>query len=92
MEYEDISKIISRGKSRSTIVLRSGLHVDLCLLAQVSYGAALHYFTGSKSHNIAIRKIGVDKGYKINEYGVFKGKKRVAGKTEKEVYKSVDLP
>lgn len=92
VEYEDISKIISRGKSRSTIVLRSGLHVDLCLLAQVSYGAALHYFTGSKSHNIAIRKIGVHKGYKINEYGVFKGKKRVAGKTEKEVYNSVDLP
>lgn len=90
-EYEDIRKVISRGKSRSTIMLRSGLHVDLCLLAQVSYGAALHYFTGSKSHNIAVRKIGVDKGYKINEYGVFKGKKRIAGKTEREVYQSVDL-
>jgi len=92
VEYEDVSKIISRGKSRSTIVLRSGLHVDLCLLAQVSYGAALHYFTGSKSHNIAIRKIGQEKGYKINEYGVFKGRKRIAGKTEKEVYGAVDLP
>lgn len=88
VEYEDIRTVISNGKSRSTIVLRSGLHVDLCLLAQVSYGAALHYFTGCKSHNIAVRKIGLDKGYKINEYGVFKGKKRIAGKTEEEVYQS----
>jgi len=92
VEYEDVRTVISKGKSRSTIVLRSGLHVDLCLLAQVSYGAALHYFTGCKSHNIAVRKIGLDKGYKINEYGVFKGKKRIAGKTEEEVYQSVNLP
>ncbi|HSR63589.1 MAG TPA: PHP domain-containing protein, partial [Gammaproteobacteria bacterium] len=56
------------------------------------YGAALHYFTGSKAHNIAVRKLGIKKGYKINEYGVFKGEKRIAGKTEKEVYARIDLP
>ena len=90
--YEDIRKVVTRGKSRSTVVLRSGLQVDLYVLAQVYYGAALHYFTGSKSHNIAVRKLGIQKGLKINEYGVFKDKERIAGKTEKEVYGTVGLP
>ncbi|MFO8111257.1 MAG: DNA polymerase/3'-5' exonuclease PolX [Desulfosalsimonadaceae bacterium] len=90
--YEDVQKVISKGKTRSTVVLRSGLQVDLRVMPQVSYGAALHYFTGSKAHSIAIRKIGVKKKLKINEYGVFKGKERVAGKTEKEVYDQVGLP
>jgi len=92
VDYEDVKKVVSKGTTRSTIVLRSGLHVDLRVVPQVCYGAALHYFTGSKAHNIAIRKLGVKKKLKINEYGVFKGKKRIAGKTEKEVYDQVDLP
>ncbi len=92
VEYENIKKVISKGNTRATIVLRSGLHVDLRVLPQVSYGAALHYFTGSKAHNIAIRKLGVKRKLKINEYGVFRGDRRVAGKTEKEVYEQVDLP
>jgi DNA polymerase (family X) len=90
--YEDVKKVISKGKTRATVVLRSGLHVDLRVLPQVSYGAALHYFTGSKAHNIAVRKLGVNRGLKINEYGVFKGDARIAGKTENEVYEQVDLP
>lgn len=90
--YEDIEKVVSRGKSRSTIVLQSGLQVDLCVLPEESYGAALHYFTGSQSHNIAIRKIALGKGYKISEYGVFLGNKKIAGKTEQEVYAALDLP
>lgn len=89
--YEDIRKVVSKGKTWSTVLLRSGLQVDLRVLPQVSYGAALHYFTGSKSHNIAVRKLGVKKGLKINEYGVFKGDKRVAGETEKEVFDEVGL-
>jgi len=94
VNYEDVVKTISHGKTRSSVTLRSGLQVDLRVLPQVSYGAALHYFTGSKDHNIAIRKMGVKKGLKINEYGVFKGEKdrRVAGRTEEEVYKQVGLP
>ncbi len=91
-DYDDVKKVISQGKTRSTVVLRSGLHVDLRLVPLISYGAALHYFTGSKAHNIAIRKLGVKKGLKINEYGVFKGKKRIAGKSEKEVFEQVGLP
>jgi DNA polymerase (family 10) len=89
--YEDVAKVVSRGNTRSTIILRSGLQVDLRVLPEVSYGAALHYFTGSKSHNIAIRRLGVQKGFKINEYGVFRGDKRLAGKTEEEVYDKVGL-
>ena len=93
-EYEDVKKVVSKGKTRSTVILRSGLHVDLRVVPQVSYGAALHYFTGSKAHNIAVRKLGVKKKLKINEYGVFKGKRenRIAGRTEEEVYGQVNLP
>jgi DNA polymerase (family X) len=92
VDYEDVDEVVSKGKTRSTVILRSGLQVDLRVVAQASYGAALHYFTGSKSHNIAVRTLGVRRNLKINEYGVFKGEKRVAGKTEEEVYRKVDLP
>jgi DNA polymerase (family 10) len=93
-EYEDVAKVVSKGTTRSSVVLRSGLHVDLRVVPEVSYGAALHYFTGSKDHNVAVRGLGVKRGLKINEYGVFRGKeeKRVAGSTEEEVYKQVNLP
>ncbi|MCG6879068.1 MAG: DNA polymerase/3'-5' exonuclease PolX [Deltaproteobacteria bacterium] len=89
--YEDVKKVISQGDTRSTIMLNSGLHVDLRVVPQVSYGSALHYFTGSKNHNIAVRKIANGKGFKINEYGVFKGDDRVAGKNEKDVYAKVGM-
>lgn len=91
-EYDEVDKVISHGKTRSTVALRSGLHVDLRVLPQVSYGAALQYFTGSRAHNIEVRKLAVKKGYKINEYGVFQGGERIAGKTEKGVYDKVGLP
>ena len=91
-QYDEVAKVISKGKTRSTVLLRSGIQVDLRVVPQVSYGAALHYFTGSKAHNIAVRKLGLKKGYKINEYGVFKGDKRIAGKTEEEIYRKVGLP
>jgi DNA polymerase (family 10) len=89
--YEDVRKVVSRGKTKSSILLRSGLQVDLRVVPHISYGAALHYFTGSKAHNIAVRKLGVKNKLKINEYGVFRGKKRIGGKTENEVYRSVNL-
>jgi DNA polymerase (family 10) len=89
--YEDVRKIVSKGSTRSTVVLLSGLQVDLRVVPLKSYGAALHYFTGSKAHNIAVRKRGVKRGLKINEYGVFKKEKQVAGRTEEEVYQAVGL-
>jgi DNA polymerase (family 10) len=92
VSYEDVSKVLARGDTKSSVVLRNGLQVDLRVVPQESYGAALTYFTGSKAHNIAIRHLGVQRDLKINEYGVFKGEVRVAGRTEAEVYAAVDLP
>jgi len=89
--YEDAAEVVSRGGTRSTVVLRSGLQVDLRVVPQASYGAALHYFTGSKAHNVAVRTLGVKRGFKINEYGVFKGNRRVGGRTEAEVYELLGL-
>jgi DNA polymerase (family 10) len=92
VNYDEVDKILSRGRTKSSVMLRSGIQVDLRVVPRVSFGSALHYFTGSKEHNIAVRTMGVKKGLKINEYGVFKGKKRIAGKTEKGVYRQVGLP
>lgn len=90
--YDAVEEVISKGKTRSTVLLRLGLQIDLRVVPQVSYGAALHYFTGSKAHNIAVRRIAVKRGLKLNEYGIFKREKRVAGRTEEEVFAQVDLP
>ncbi len=92
VDYEDVRQVVSQGKTRSTVILRSGVQVDLRVVPQASYGAALMYFTGSKEHNIAIRKIGLAKKLKINEYGAFRGERRVAGRTEDEMYAQVGLP
>jgi DNA polymerase (family 10) len=91
-EYDEVADVLSSGSTRSSVILRSGLQVDVRLLEQSSFGAALQYFTGSKDHNIAIRRLGQQRGLKINEYGVFRFEKQVAGKTEASVYKTVDLP
>jgi DNA polymerase (family 10) len=91
VKYDDVDKVVSKGKTRSTVLLRSGLQVDLRVIPKAGYGAAMMYFTGSKDHNIAVRKIAVKKNLKLNEYGLFKGKKRVAGQTEKQVYEALGL-
>jgi DNA polymerase (family 10) len=90
--YEEVEKIVSKGTTRATVMLRSGLQVDLRVVPEESYGAALQYFTGSKAHNIAVRSLAIKKGLKINEYGVFRGETRIAGQTEEEVYAQVGLP
>lgn len=87
-----VSKVIAEGSTKSSIVTNEGFQVDLRVVKPVSFGAAQHYFTGSKAHNIRIRSLGIEKGLKVNEYGVFKGKKSIAGKTEEEVFKAVGLP
>ncbi len=90
--YDEVREILSKGKTRSTVILNSGIQVDLRVVTPDSFGAALHYFTGSKAHNIAIRRLGQKHGLKINEYGVFRGNTKVAGDTEESVYRSVGLP
>jgi len=90
--HPEVAKVASQGKTRATVYLKSGLQVDLRVVKAASFGAALYYFTGSKAHNVAVRKIAVKKDLKVNEYGVYRGRKRIAGKTEAEVLEQVDLP
>lgn len=89
--YDEIDRVLSRGEKKSSIKLRTGLQVDLRIVDKKAFGAALLYFTGSKAHSIALRKRGQEKDLKVNEYGVFKGKKRKAAKTEKEMYEALGL-
>jgi len=89
--YGDVADVISKGETRATVKLRGGLQVDLRAVEPDAYGTALVYFTGSKAHNIDLRKIAQEKSYKLNEYGLFKGTRRVAGKTEEEVYAKLGL-
>lgn len=91
-DYDEVAKVVAKGSTRATVLLRSGIQVDLRVVPEKSYGAALHYFTGSKTHNIAIRKLGMARGLKINEYGIFRDGKRVGGGTEEEVFAAVKLP
>jgi DNA polymerase (family 10) len=90
--YDDVKQVLARGDTKCSVVLRSGLQVDLRIVPPASYGAALHYFTGSKPHNIAIRLLGVKRHLKINEYGVFRGARQIGGRQEAEVFEAVGLP
>jgi len=90
--YDEVAEILAQGHTRATVVLRSGLQVDLRVIARPGYGAALTYFTGSKSHNIALRKRAQGRGLKLNEYGVFRGSSPIAGESEESVYAALDLP
>ncbi len=87
-----VEKIWAQGQTKSSVHLRQGFDVDLRVVKEESFGSALQYFTGSKEHNIATRKLAIAKGLKLNEYGVFLDKKQVAGATEEEVYKFIGLP
>jgi DNA polymerase (family 10) len=92
VNYEEVKEVISHGSTRSSVKLRSGINVDLRVVPDESFGAALHYFTGSKPHNIGVRTLGVKRGLKVNEYGVFKGEEQIGGRTEQEIYAQVGLP
>ncbi len=92
VNFRDVSQIISQGETKSSVMLKSEIQVDLRVVLAESYGAALHYFTGSKEHNIEMRKLGQKKDLKINEYGVFKDEEQIGGKTEKDIFEGVDLP
>jgi DNA polymerase (family 10) len=90
--FEGVSRVLAHGDTKSSVRLRNGLQLDLRVVPEASYGAALLYFTGSKQHNILIRRLGIERGLKINEYGVFRGARRIAGRIETEVYRAVGLP
>jgi len=90
--YEDVAEVLAKGSTRGTVRLRNGVQVDLRVVAPASFGAALFYFTGSKAHNIAVRKLAIARGLKLNEYGLFRSDRSVGGRTEQDVFDAVDLP
>jgi len=90
--YDEVDSVLSRGPARATVLLRCGLQVDLRVVPRTSYGAALYYFTGSRAHNIAVRRLAQKRGLKVNEYGVYRGGRRIAGDTEAAVFEAVGLP
>lgn len=92
VRYNEVKKILSKGDTKASILLKSGMQIDLRVVDKESFGAALQYFTGSKTHNVAIRNMAKKRGLKISEYGVFRGIKKIAGETEEEVYESIGLP
>lgn len=87
----EVGHVAARGSTKATVRLRNGLNVDLRVVAKESFGAALAYFTGSKDHNVALRRIAQDMGLKLNEYGLYRGSKRIAGRSEEEVYGALGL-
>ena len=90
--FEDVGEVLGRGPTRATVRLRSGLQVDVRVVPEASYGAAMHYFTGAKAHNVALRGMAVDRGLKLSEYGIFRGDEQIAGRTEEDVYAELGLP
>jgi len=87
-----VKKVWGKGETKASVRMKDGFDMDLRVVPAKSYGAALQYFTGSKEHNIVVRKIAIEKGLKLSEYGVFSGSKMIAGKTEEGVYRAIGLP
>ena len=88
----EVAHVYGTGPTKTNVRLHTGMDADLRVVPAESFGAALNYFTGSKDHNVALRRIAIERGLKLNEYGVFKGDRAVAGRTEVEVYKALGLP
>jgi DNA polymerase (family X) len=91
VKMPEVQEILGMGRAKAFVKLASGIDADLLVVPEESWGSALQYFTGSKEHSVQLRKIAISKGLRLNEWGVFKGDKRVAGTTEEEVYKILGL-
>lgn len=87
----EVASVVSSGETKMSVRLFGGIDADLRVLPEKSFGAALQYFTGSKEHNVAVRKIAIKKGYKLNEYGLYKGKKIIESESEEKIYKKLGL-
>ena len=87
----EVKEVLASGETKASVIVEGGTQIDLRVVEEDSYGAALQYFTGSKGHNIHLRGIAKGEGIKINEYGVFRGEKKIGGKEEKDVYRSLGM-
>ena len=92
VSYPEVEEVLAHGTTKASVRLACRLQVDLRVVPEASYGAALQYFTGSKEHNVLLRQLAQQQGLKLNEYGLFKGDQSVAGATEESVYAVVGLP
>jgi DNA polymerase (family 10) len=90
--FPEIREVVGAGETKTSVFLRSGLQLDLRVVTLESFGAALIYFTGSKAHNIRLRRIAQSQQLLLNEYGLFRGESAIAGRTEEEVYHGLGLP
>lgn len=90
--HPEVGQVVNRGPTKMSVRLTKGMQVDLRVVPPESFGAAMVYFTGSKDHNVALRSLALKKEWKLNEYGLFHGERRLAGATEKDVYKALGLP
>ena len=91
VKMPEVQQVLGMGQAKAFVKLASGIDADLLVVPEGSWGTALQYFTGSKEHSVQLRKIAISKGLRLNEWGVFKGDKRIAGATEEEVYKTLGL-
>ncbi|OGZ26939.1 MAG: DNA polymerase III [Candidatus Nealsonbacteria bacterium RIFOXYB1_FULL_40_15] len=87
----EVAKVWGRGATKCSVRIKDGFDIDLRVVPEKCYGSALQYFTGSKEHNVATRRIAIAKGLKLSEYGLFKGKTQIAGRTEQDVYKKLGM-
>jgi len=87
----EVKQVLASGETKASVIVEGGVQIDIRVVEEDSYGAALQYFTGSKGHNIHLRGIAKAKGIKINEYGIFKGEKKIGGKEEQDVYKALGM-
>ncbi len=90
-KMDEVNGIVVKGPTKTTVELGIGTTCDIRVLPKESFGAAMQYFTGNKDHNVKLRKIAISKGWKLNEYGLFKGKDPIAGKSEEEIYNKLGM-
>lgn len=90
--FPEVKDVLEHGPTKTIVLLRNDMHADIRVVPDEAFGAALIYFTGDKEYNIEIRKLAMEKGYKLNEYGLFKGKKLIAAETEREVFEKLGIP
>ena len=91
LKLPEVERVLSHGETKASLITKDNFQVDLRVVEPEAWGAALHYFTGSKDHNVKVRTLAVRKGLSVNEYGLWKGKKRLASKTEEEMYKALGM-
>lgn len=89
--FPEVKEVLEHGHTKTVVLLKNGMHADVRVVADDEFGAALQYYTGSKDHNVVVRGMAIEKGLKLNEYGIWKGSRRLAPKTEEDVYEALGL-